>query len=57
MKKTQFSAGSDLLKWLKMQSELWGLPRATVIRLVLEHWMETHPDGTRSTPPKKEKAP
>ena len=40
-----------------MQAKMWGLSRATVIRLILEHWAETHPDGTPSMLPKKDEAP
>lgn len=56
MKKTQFSAGPFLLKWLKKQSGAWGLSRATTIRLILEHRAEKYPEG-EPRPPVRESAP
>ncbi len=57
MKKIQLSAGPKLLKWLKIQSDLWGLKRATSIRLILEHRAENYPKGEPTPPARKGGSP
>ena len=50
-----FSASKRLRDWLKVQRKLWGLPRATAIRLILEHRAENYPKGEPTPPARREK--